>query len=114
MAGCFSISNVNAPNGHRHVHTSNYGWYLFNFIPIACGNAAKDAIIPFVLFRNDVTMDKIQRRLFDSAGEENRKPSNISYVCHNEIFFEIPGTNIPVPVPYVLCYKEIQLSGELE
>ena len=27
---------------------------------------------------------------------------------------EIPGINLPLPIPYLLTYREIQLSGVLE
>ena len=114
LTGCFSLSRVITPEGNQHIHASNFGWYLFHSIPLATGNATPNSIMPFVLFRNDVTMNKIQNRAFADDVAKNKKPTNVSYICHDEIFFELPGTNIPVPLPYILTYREIQLSGELK
>jgi hypothetical protein len=30
------------------------------------------------------------------------------------VLFEIPGTDFPIPLPYILTYREIQLSGVLK
>lgn len=63
LTGCFSIDSADVPQtGEEHVHVANYGWYLFNIVPLACGNAAEDPNLPSIFFRNDVTMDKVQQR----------------------------------------------------
>ena len=115
LAGCFSIENGRLKSsGEEQVLVSNYGWYLFHFIPIACGNASEGAVTPWVLFRNDVTMDKVQKRFFSYADtRENIKAEDLSYRTYESVLFEIPGSNIPIPLPYILSYKEIQLSGVL-
>ena len=28
--------------------------------------------------------------------------------------FQLPGTDIPIPLPYVLTYREMQFSGEMK
>lgn len=115
LTGCFSIEKgrLNS-SGEEQVLVSNYGWYLFHFIPLACGNANERAITPWVLFRNDVTMDKVQKRFFSYADtRENIKVEELSYRTYESVLFEIPGSNIPIPLPYILSYKEIQLSGVL-
>ena len=38
---------------------------------------------------------------------------NLTYTSYDSVMFEIPGSNIPVPIPYLLTYREIQLSGVL-
>ena len=66
LAGCFSLETARInTNGREHVLASNYGWYLFHCIPLACGNASKDPWFPWVLFRDDVTLDKIQSRFME-------------------------------------------------
>lgn len=115
ISGCFSIeSGCLKATGEEHVLVSNYGWYLFHFIPIACGNANSEGFLPWVIFRNDVTMDKVQHRFMDY----NRKKGgldavNLSYNIQESVLFEIPGSNLPIPLPYILSYKEIQLSAVL-
>ena len=115
LAGCFSIEKGRLKSsGEEQVLVSNYGWYLFHIIPVACGNASEGAVTPWVLFRNDVTMDKVQKRFFSYADtRENINAEGLSYRTHESVLFEIPGSNIPIPLPYVLSYKEIQLSGVL-
>ena len=138
LSGCFSIDR--GPlirTNEEHVLISNYGWYLFGLIPLACGNAAEDAPLPFVFFRNDVTMDKIQRRFMmyaedygrrvatenETTNEYGKPPTRIServkvrdlaYTTSESVMFNIPGFNFPMPVPYLLTYQEIQLSGVLD
>ena len=115
LAGCFSIEKGRLKSsGEEQVLVSNYGWYLFHIIPVACGNASEGAVTPWVLFRNDVTMDKVQKRFFSYADtRENINAEGLSYRTYESVLFEIPGSNIPIPLPYILSYKEIQLSGVL-
>lgn len=98
----------------NHVLVTNYGWYLFNIIPLACGNASENASFPFVFFRNDVQMDKLQRRLIREAERQDRKVENLVWNNYNSVLFSIPFVNLPAPVPYILTYREKQLSGELK
>ena len=113
-AGCFSVDvgRLEATGG-ENLTVSNYGWYLFNFIPLASGNASKERLAPWVFFRNDVTMDKVQRRFFEYARENGRTAQELTYHNYESILFELPGTNFKIPVPYLLTYREIQLSGVL-
>ena len=39
---------------------------------------------------------------------------DLVYNNYDNVLFSIPFTNIPVPIPYLLCYREIQLSGVLK
>jgi hypothetical protein len=112
--GCFSVSEAIAPNGNTHIHIQNFGWYLFDFIPLATGNAAPNRSTPFVLFRDDVTMDKTQKHVGLISERTKKKPANMSYLAKEEIFFQIPSTALPLPIPYLLTYRELQLSGELK
>ena len=115
LAGCFTLDSADLRStGEEHVCVGNRGWYLFNIIPLACGNASEDPFMPWVFFRNDVTMDKIQRRFMDYAHFYGKQTGDMSYYTQESVLFEIPGTDFPVPVPYLLTYKEIQLSGVLK
>ena len=112
LGGCFTIERAKLlRNDEEHVLVSNYGWYLFHFIPVACGNANENRWLPWVHLRDDVTMDKIQRRfmmLADDSDEELKYPT---YTTYESVMLEIPGLNLPLPIPYLLTYREIQLSG---
>lgn len=115
-AGCFNLERAATANpGEEHVFVSNYGWYLFDFIPIACGNAAEDRWLPFVIFRNDVTMDKIQRAFMRSAERTGKTDMrDLTYRNDDTVLFMLPGVDFPIPIPYILTYREIQLSGTVK
>ena len=114
--GCFSIQHsatVRHDGCEEHIFVSNYGWYLFNLVPLVCGNASHDPVLPFVFFRDDVTMDKIQRRFMDEAFALGKTQiEDLHYINDDSILFEMPGFNFPIPVPYLLTFKEIKLSGD--
>lgn len=119
LSGCFSMDYTVSPaTGNEHVLVSNYGWKLFNCIPLACGNATDPMSAgycgPWAFFRDDVTMDKVQKRLTDLAAAHGKKPANLFYHNYDTVFISIPFTDVPIPIPYVVCYREIQLSGVLK
>ena len=97
--------------GGEQVLASNYGWYLFNVIPLACGNSREDRWTPWVLFRDDVKMEKVQKRFTDYATKNGLVIEEMTYRNKESVMFEIPSLNFPLPVPYLLTYREIQLSG---
>lgn len=138
LTGCFTIDKGHlARTGDDHILVSNYGWYLFHFIPIANGNANPNRWLPWVMFRDDVTMDKIQRRFMMYADDYGRrvasenaaktehgktidriservKVRDLAYTTSESVLFNVPGLNFPLPLPYILTYQEIQLSGVLD
>ena len=72
LSGCLSIDTAaTSYGGGEHVLARNYGWTLFNCIPLFCGNASADATCGFVMFRDDVTMERVQAKLAEyAAGRE--------------------------------------------
>ena len=93
--------------------------------------------MPWIFFRNDVTMDKIQRRFMMYADDYGRrvatenaavtasgenleriservKVRDLVYTTSESVLFNVPGLNFPLPLPYILTYQEIQLSGVLD
>ncbi len=115
LTGCFTLDSADIRStGEEHVCVGNRGWYLFHVIPLACGNAAEEPFMPWAFFRNDVTMDKIQKRFTDYAAFYGKEVGDMSYFTQESVLFEIPGTDFPIPLPYLLTYKEVQLSGVLK
>ena len=47
------------------------------------------------------------------ANSKNANVKNIMFTRDEKVFFEVPGTEIPCPIPFLVCYHEIQLSGVL-
>ncbi len=114
LAGCFSLEKAEICNiNGEHVLASNYGWYLFHFIPLATGNASFDAWTPWVCFRDDVKLDKIQNRFMNYANGQGMMAEDLTYTTRESVMLELPGINLPLPLPYILTYREIQLSGVL-
>ena len=124
--GCFSIatSSMSGDDGdaiklyaggepREHVVVSNYGWYLFNFCPMMCGNARKGAWCPWAFFRDDVNETLIQDRLTAYAAEKGYNVEGLHLFNDESVLFTIPGASIPLPIPYLVTYREQQLSGVL-
>ncbi len=109
LTGCFSVDTAKLGHGGgEHVVMSNYGWKLFNWIPLFCGNASEDASCGFVLFRNDVTAEKVQARFAKYAN--GRTIECPVYDFNDTVFFELFG----FPIPYILTYSDISLSGTMK
>ena len=107
--GCFSVDTalIKEENA-EHVVMNNYGWKLFDWIPLFCGNAEEDSSTSFVLFRDDVTVDKMQARFARyAAGREIVCPV---YDMNDSKFLYVFG----IPIPYIITYDEITLSGTLK
>ena len=125
FAGCFSMDiattsslkkSALAPedgNPREHVVVSNYGWYLFNWIPLACGNATPGASFPWKFFSNQVTANLLHDRMMAHAAAQNADVRDLAFFRDEKVIFDLPGTDFPLPIPYVLCYREIQFSGTL-
>ena len=82
LAGCFSMdiattdalqeSALSSRDGKvlEHVVVSNYGWFLFNFIPLACGNANPKAAFPWTFFSDQVSSRLLHDRLMSYAASQ--------------------------------------------
>lgn len=117
LTGCFSVHSAQAPDGQgEHLVVRNYGWYLLNCIPVGCGNAAPDPLLPFVVFRDDVEMDRIQEIFTEYAALKGKTPTELNYDVKDEVMsiFPLLGYAVSIPIPYILTYREIQLSGVLK
>ena len=114
LFGCFSLESAKSPGQTRHMVVRNYGWFLFHYIPLATGNASENPWIPWAFFRNDVTLDKIQGRFMKHAEEMHMEPKDLMWSIDADVLFDVPGTSFPMPIPYVLTYREMQLSGVLK
>lgn len=113
LTGCFSIEVAKEPGGHKtQIAASNYGWYLFDFIPLFCGDPDDDWIVPCTFFHNRVTMDVIQSKLLAEAHKRGMKVENLTWSNNDSVLLTIPLLQVPVPIPYLVTYREMQLSAE--
>jgi len=123
LSGCVSVQRATrvAPGGVtiqgtpgtpvEHVHVSNFGYYLFNCIPIFCGNTAADRRGNTIWFSDEVTLAKTQAIMVDEARSRNSQMADIQPQVKSTCFFG--------PIPYVgttfgiLWFKEVQMSAVL-
>lgn len=114
LTGCFSFETAKEPGGRTQVIASNYGWYLFDWIPLVCGDPDDDWIIPCTFFRDRVTMRDVQYRLLKKTRKSGKKVDNLVWHNNDSVLLTIPFLEIPLPIPYIITYHELQLSGELK
>jgi len=109
LAGCFTVDTAKIKStGAEHVVMNNYGWKLFDWIPLFSGNADADATCGVAFFRDDVTMEKVQSRF--AAYANGRSVDCPMYDMNDTVFMSILG----LPIPYLFTYKEITLSGTVK
>lgn len=93
----------------EHIHVRNYGYYLFNSIPLFCGDASKDGTGNTVFFRDDVTLAKMQNVLLEEVSRKAYSIIELQPKTSSTCFFSV--------VPYVgntlgiFWYKEVQISA---
>jgi len=102
--------------GMEHVWIRNTCWTLFNSVPLMSGNvnAASGFRSPSVFFRDDAQMDKVQKRMFDYAKSQHKTATDLVYHNYETVLLDMPLLGFTIPIPYVICYHEIQLSGVLQ
>ena len=85
--------------GTEHIFVDDYGWKLFNWIP---------------LFRSDITIERVQKELMAESARRGKVATDIVYHTLDKVSFDIPLVVVTIPLPYVLCYHEVQISGVLK
>lgn len=100
LTGCMSTEvSKSEICGIEHIYVDDYGWKLFNWIPI---------------FRSDITLERVQKELMAEANRRGKVATDLICHYHDKMSFDIPLVVINIPIPYVICYHEIQLSGVLQ
>ncbi len=125
FAGCYSMdvattsslrTSALSPDDampKEHIVVANYGWYLFNWIPLVCGNAKPGSLMPWSFFSNEVSTPLLHDRMMSRAAATDSDVRDLVFFRDETVIFTFPGTNFPIPIPYVLTYREIQFSGVL-
>ena len=100
LTGCLSTEvTTSEVCGTEHILVQDYGWKLFNCIP---------------LFRSDITADRVRSELEAEAKRRGKTAEDLTWHSYDTIFFYLPILYVPIPIPYVICYHEIQVSGVLK
>ena len=126
FGGCYSVDiaanqslydsslSPSADKPTEHVVISNYGWLLFNHIPLVCGNGNPDGWLPWSFFSDYISPEFLHNQLMKYAADQDANVRDLTFYRDEQIFFNIPGLDqIPVPIPYLICFREIQFSGVL-
>lgn len=93
------------------VTVSNYGYYLFNVLPIFCGNTVDGRIGNTVWFQNHVTLERTQGVLMREIKPMRPLVTNLQPHAYETCFFSV--------IPYIgnslgiVWYKQIDLSAVL-
>ena len=85
--------------GTEHIFVHDFGWKLFNWIP---------------LFRSDITLERAQKELMSESTRRGKVATDLTVHTYDKVTFDIPLVVITIPIPYVICYHEIQVSGVLK
>lgn len=116
-SGCMSVNTSHEENvltgifhkRGKQIHVSNYGYYLFNSIPLGSGSASN--IGSTKLFSDDANLDDVQAYLSRYAEENN-------YIL-TEVQPTITSTCQFSAIPFIgstlglFWYREVQISATL-
>ena len=113
LTGCFSVTVAESPvlgeESGGHVVVRNFGWMLFGNVPLVCGNANVDSWCPVTFFKDEITPEYAQAKLVDVAVKRNCDLEDVKLMGDNGVLFDVWF----VPIPWVLVYKETNLSANL-
>ena len=100
LTGCMSTEVAKSEVcGTEHIFVSDFGWKLFNWIPI---------------FRSDITLERVQKELMAESNRRGKVATDLTIHTYDKVTFDIPLVVITIPIPYIICYHEIQVSGVLK
>lgn len=113
LTGCFSVDVVSSPvlgdEVDSHVVICNYGWTLFGCVPLVCGNDDLDSWCPLTFFKDEIKPDYAYDKLVAVATERRCGIENLNTLTDNYVLFDAWYA----PVPWILVYKETNISANL-
>lgn len=120
LTGCYSMDTATTahfrnarilgieaqPVGHAVV--SNYGWFLFDKVPLVCGNPDPTSRAAWSFFSDEVTPNAVQSDLTRYAARNNCEVVDLNFYRDSTCMLPIPYVNTTFGI---LWYREIQVSG---
>lgn len=97
----------------EHLFVENYGWYLFGTIPLFCGDTDESSRFPLTFFDDQCNTDVLRQRFNEHVAQKGLEARGISVVNSDVVTFDVPGFAFPVIIPYIICARDIQISGTL-
>ena len=116
-SGCFTLdcaeSPLLAPDSDAHVVVRNYGWNLFGFIPLVCGNADIDSFWGSTFFKDEVTLEIAHGVLAQYVADSRCEIRDIMMMADRKALWAVPLFVVPISLPWVVQYKEVNISATL-
>lgn len=93
----------------------NFGLYLFGHFPIFCGDPDGPAWFPVTFFRDRVNDEELARCFAREVARygDDVKVVGVSQVNSDTVAFDAPGFDVPVVVPYLICFRDNQICGTI-
>ena len=115
LAGCVYTDIIPREDGSRVVEINTTGWYLFKGLPICCGDDNEENFFPLEFFTDRCTPEVVKARFDEhvrSLGDDV-EAKGVTFVNTESVTFDVPGVSFPLVVPYILCTRDIQMSGTI-
>jgi len=122
LSGCYSIEVASSTDFSNcqfasetgriptaHMLVRNDGWFLFNRIPIVCGNADIGSWLPWTFFNDEVSMDFVQRAIVRRAKDRGERIIQMNAINNSVTLMQLPSTQ-GLSIPYILCHHRTQMS----
>ena len=97
----------------EHYHVRNSGWYLFDKLPLVCGSTNPNSFCGIAFFSDQVRTDTMTKMFNDRVRATNTRPASVATIVDDWVTLEVPGVSFPLFLPYIVCYREVQISGVL-
>jgi hypothetical protein len=125
FGGCYSLHTASTPelaacslaaeDGQilEHVFIQNSGWFLFERLPLICGNVDEQSPWPWTFFANETDLAAVEAQLAAHAQKMNACVVQENVINAATTLMSIPGSNVAFSVPYLICRRETQISAVL-
>lgn len=123
LSGCYTIGVASSPDFSNctlaaekgktptsHMLVKNEGWFLFDRIPIVCGNTDTESIFPWTFFNDEVSMAYVQKAIVRRAEIRGERIVQMNVINHDATLMSLPSTQ-GLSVPYLICHHETQISA---
>ena len=125
LGGCYSMHTASSPDFMactfaaekgailEHVYVQNNGWFLFERLPLICGNIDDEAMLPWTFFCNETDIAAVESKLLQRARSKDARIVHENVINSGTTLLSIPASNIALSIPYFICRRETQISAVL-
>lgn len=95
----------------EHVFIQNSGWFLFERIPLVCGNINTESWSPWTFFSNETDLEAVEQKLAARARILDARVVQEDVINNGSTLMSVP--TVDIALPYLLCRRETQISALL-